>query len=72
MMEDNVAVVQVHSWPLLGSVFDGQVAKGPVPVFFSEDVEMATKGLNEDTKSVLRWHTRTMDRGDNLVLAPIL
>ena len=52
-MEDNVAVVQVHSWPLLGTVFNGQVAQGLVPVFFSENVELATKGLNNDPKSVL-------------------
>ena len=62
LMEDNVAVVQIHSWPIQGTVFDGQIARGPVPVFFSEDPILTTRCLNENPKSILFWHTRVMDR----------
>ena len=62
LMEDNVAVVQIHSWPIQGTVFDGQIARGPVPVFFSEDPVLTARCLNENPKSILFWHTRVMDR----------
>ena len=60
-MEDNVAVVQIYSWPIQGTVFDGQIARGPVPVFFSEDPVLTARCLNENPKSILFWHTRVMD-----------
>ena len=62
LMEDNVAVVQIHSWPIQGTVFDGQIARGPVPVFFSEDPVLTARCLDENPKSILFWHTRVMDR----------
>ena len=62
LMEDNVAVVQIHSWPLQGAMFDGQVVRGPVPVFFSENPQLAGRGLDEAPKNILYWHTRVMDR----------
>ena len=62
LMEDNVAVVQIYSWPIQGTVFDGQIARGPVPVFFSEDPVLTARCLNENPKSILFWHTRVMDR----------
>ena len=62
LMEDNVAVVQIYSWPIQGTVFDGQIARGPVPVFFSEDPVLTARCLDEHPKSILFWHTRVMDR----------
>ena len=62
LMEDNVAVVQIYSWPIQGTVFDGQIARGPVPVFFSEDPVLTARCLDDNPKSILFWHTRVMDR----------
>ena len=62
LMEDNVAVVSVHTWELNGVYFEGDITSGPVPIFFAEDVEKAAECLDADPDRVLEDHTKLMRR----------
>ena len=62
LMGDNVATVLVRAWDLEAAVFDGKKARGPVPIFFSENVNLTKRCLEEDSTNTLIWHARVMHR----------
>jgi hypothetical protein len=39
LFRDNVPTVELAVWSLEASLFDGEIAAGPVPVLFSEEPE---------------------------------
>jgi hypothetical protein len=45
---DNIAAIKIASWPLQANLFDGDVAAGPVPVFFAEDPDEAKEAMSSD------------------------
>jgi hypothetical protein len=42
---DDLAVIQLATYPIEGQVFDGDLAAGPVPIFFSSKPEDTLKRL---------------------------
>jgi hypothetical protein len=40
--------LKLSSWPLQANLFDGEIAAGPVPIFFAEDPEEAKESMMSD------------------------
>jgi len=45
---DDIPVRILKTWPLAGSMFDGEVAAGLVPVLFGQDPKSSLLALNKD------------------------
>jgi hypothetical protein len=45
MFRDNVPVVELSTWNLEATLFDGDLAAGPVPVLFTEDPDSSRTAL---------------------------
>ena len=43
-----MASVLLASWPLRATTFDDEVASGPVPLLFAEDIDTATESLSSN------------------------
>ena len=62
-MEDNVAIVAIHSWELACVYFNEIQAKGPVPILFAEDTQAAVEALEEaDLTATMLDHMKLMRR----------
>ena len=59
---EKMATVLLHSWELKPLVFDGVMAKGLVPIFFSEEPDVTKEFLQEDPENILKWHAMVMHR----------
>ena len=46
---DNIPTIRLAAWPLEGDFFDGDVAAGPVPTLFSQEPEVTSQAINDNT-----------------------
>jgi hypothetical protein len=48
LFSDNVPAVNIGSWPLEVSMFDGDLMAGPVVSLFAEDIEEARRNVTSN------------------------
>jgi hypothetical protein len=51
---DNVPTIELATWPMEASLFEGETTAGPLPVCFSEDPDSSVEALFMNTKKCLR------------------
>jgi hypothetical protein len=75
MFRDNVPTVELALWNLGATLFEGEVAAGPVPVLFSDDPEASLTALESGTlkaHSDLQKIARTFFMPETVQLAEAL
>ena len=45
---DNVPTIHAQTWPLAATLFEGEVAGGPVPTLFATDTDAALEAIKDD------------------------
>ena len=48
MCRDNLPTIRLGSWDVNSNLFEGEVAAGPCPIFFSRESEAAAAALEAD------------------------
>jgi len=48
MFRDNVPTIHTASWPLAATLFEGEIAAGPVPTLFATDPDAAGEAIKDD------------------------
>ena len=48
MCRDNVPTIHLETWPVNATLFEGDIAGGPVPTLFSSDVEAASDAISKE------------------------
>jgi hypothetical protein len=75
MFRDIVPTVELASWNLRATLFEGEIAAGPVPVLFSDDPEASLTALESGTlkaHSDLQKIARTFFMPETVQLAEAL
>ena len=53
--------IHINAWPLSATLFDGEIAGGPVPTLFASDEAAALNGVNSDLEKA-RWDVNKLSK----------
>ena len=61
LYRDNVPTIHIKTWSLAATLFEGEVAGGPVPTLFAADPEVAKAAISADVLKA-HWDVNKMSR----------